>query len=92
VNNCSIYIWVYSESPVSNLSGGGGHLFRHVCIITKVSVTLVRSAHLSPYVSTSPTGQILVDYDDFEDFMKLCQGTPYLIKIRKKYHAFYMKA
>jgi hypothetical protein len=57
----------------------------------KVSVSLVISAHLSPYVSTAPTGQILADYD-FEDFMKLCQETPNMIKIRKKYQALYMKA
>lgn len=72
------------------MSGGGGHLFRHVCIIAKVFVSLVISAHLSPYISTAPTGQIFVDYD-FEDFMELCQETPNLIKIRKKYQALYMK-
>jgi len=80
---------MYSESPVNNLSGGC-HLFRHVCIIAKVSVSFFISAHLSSYVSTAPTGQILVDCD-FEDFMKLCQETPNFIKIRKKYQALYVK-
>jgi len=59
-------------------------------MIAKVSDILIISAHLSPYVSTAPTGQILVDYD-FEDFMQLCQEIPNLIKIRKKYQALYMK-